>query len=805
MFVKGKKEIMTKLKNLLGLVAFTFAVCFMPNVYAAEETQQVNNWSDLSTCLKDSTHTVCQLSSSIEVAPDGSNIYMLSVEKAKTLDLQGFTLNASHIIFVQNSTLTVTGESTGKFIANQEKAMGIYLYGNATVSVENITMELQGIDPANSIVVQLGGASDSNHFTLKKSATIDAQNSSGIVVLDHVKDSTVDIEGKIKASIMGITINGNNKDTEDYPTITISDTAEITGDGIGIYGAGYGVWNITGATIDCGTGLSVRSGKFDITDATIKGNSEYDASTPASGGTNQSGDAIDIVTSHSGSYAGQIEIHISGDTTVSSQEGFAIREFGVDSGNADSTAAATKSLKSISIEDGTFDGKLGSVSITDEEFEEQTKGFITGGTFKRENEPDPSLKGSTLLAEHLKTDENGEVVPEQVTVKLYDGATEKGTATKTYEDKVLENLPEVLKENLTFEGWYYDASLTEKVGANDIMPEDKVEDGVLKLYAKYVVTVSYHDGGFDSFTVEIGKPVGSLEAGPVQTKKKFVGWYDNADFEGEAYTNATTVDHNVTLYAKYINLYDVTFSGVTRDPETLEEGSPVGELEAPTAEEIPANHRFKGWYMDEEGETEFDPNAPVTKDTTIYAIFVEQVTITVVDVNGEEHAVKLDKGAPLYTAEGWEELQEELGQEGKILFGYSYKVELEDGTTETQYIETLYKVVEEDLTLYPYYGFEIIVNGEEFFVIEGTKLSTASNFEEFAKPGKTLIGFKDEEGNFYGFDFVPILGLKLTPVYKAISSPNTLDNVLSYIYMIIISLISMVSALAIYKKSVREQ
>lgn len=115
---------------------------------------------------------------------------------------------------------------------------------------------------------------------------------------------------------------------------------------------------------------------------------------------------------------------------------------------------------------------------------------------------------------------------------------------------------------------------------------------------------------------------GTVDADNTVTKAgyTFDGWYENADFTGEA---VTTPVQGKTYYAKWTkNKYTVTLdnNGHGEQPDAIspvEYGAPVTDLPKKLSDST-NEWVFTGWYTDAECTTEYK-NEPITKATTLYA------------------------------------------------------------------------------------------------------------------------------------------------------------------------------------------
>ena len=122
--------------------------------------------------------------------------------------------------------------------------------------------------------------------------------------------------------------------------------------------------------------------------------------------------------------------------------------------------------------------------------------------------------------------------------------------------------------------------------------------------------VAVVNGGTLPSTLEEGKL-----ATPEKSGCRFVGWYNSADFAGDAVTNPEV---GKTYYAKWAEARTVTFdlngvNGKGPDAQTVYEGDKVTEPKAPTAD----GYKFDGWVNAD--DTVFDFTKPITANTTVYA------------------------------------------------------------------------------------------------------------------------------------------------------------------------------------------
>jgi uncharacterized repeat protein (TIGR02543 family) len=198
------------------------------------------------------------------------------------------------------------------------------------------------------------------------------------------------------------------------------------------------------------------------------------------------------------------------------------------------------------------------------------------------------------------------------------------------------------------------------------MPADDLE--VIAQWELNSYTVSFETGegtGIPAQTVDFGDKATEPEE-PEKSGYAFAGWFTDAGYTTR-YDFDTLVTDNLTLYARWLVRYTVSFeTGV---------GSPVddvkvneGEKLTPPAQPVLEGYVFSGWYIDEDFTTQYDFEAAVTGDLTLYAKWTEEVktkyTITFVTGGGSsvqdleviEGAVAQKPADPSregYTFEGW--------------------------------------------------------------------------------------------------------------------------------------------------------
>lgn len=160
-----------------------------------------------------------------------------------------------------------------------------------------------------------------------------------------------------------------------------------------------------------------------------------------------------------------------------------------------------------------------------------------------------------------------------------------------------------------FDGWFADDSETAYVFSTPVTAD-------VTLHAKWtkIWTVTFVNGGETSTeTVDDNAAVAAPEE-PVREGYVFLGWF--AEGSENAYDFTAPVTDNVTLYAKWVKTWTVTFdNNGTTTTETVDNGLTVSEPEKPVRE----GYTFLGWFTDEACTVKYSFSTPVTADLTLYA------------------------------------------------------------------------------------------------------------------------------------------------------------------------------------------
>ena len=340
------------MKSLKKLI-FTFivSVLVLVPVITNAETINVKTIEELLNAVKGNNTVVLDdnitLNKALEI--NGNNV---------VLDLNGktITITEKYIDLIKGS-LEITGKGTIKDTRVLETT-------GSTMYVEGSTNK-----------------SDSEYSTLYvgKDVTIDTTQW-GLTVWDTSAKAygvIVNFDGTIVSTgdeAGGITIQGKIKNDGtiiNVPVINLSKTTKITAtgsNGFPLYGAGAGQWNVVGATCEGINGaLGVKSGRFNINNATLKATGKPGVAEGYGNGINGVGAAIQIESNNT--YFGKIELVITQNSQIISEKGNSIYHYSAQTG--------VNNLNELRIHDGNFVGDI--------VFQENDKVYVKGGTFQTDS------------------------------------------------------------------------------------------------------------------------------------------------------------------------------------------------------------------------------------------------------------------------------------------------------------------------------------------------------------------------------------------------------------------------------------
>lgn len=340
------------MKNLKKLLfTFIISVLVLVPVITNAETINVKTMEELLNAVKGNNTVVLDdnitLNKALEI--NGNNV---------VLDLNGktITITEKYIDLIKGS-LEITGKGTIKDTRVLEAP-------GSTIYVEGSTNK-----------------SDAGYSTLYvgKDVTIDTTQW-GLSVWDTSAKAygvTVNFDGTIVSTgneAGGITIQGkikNDGTVINVPVINLSKTTKITAtgsNGFPLYGAGAGQWNVLEATCEGINGaLGVKSGRFNINNATLKATGKPGVAEGYGNGINGVGAAIQIESNNT--YFGKIELVITQNSQIISEKGNSIYHYSAQTG--------VNNLNELRIHDGNFVGDI--------VFQENDKVYVKGGTFQTDS------------------------------------------------------------------------------------------------------------------------------------------------------------------------------------------------------------------------------------------------------------------------------------------------------------------------------------------------------------------------------------------------------------------------------------
>lgn len=170
-------------------------------------------------------------------------------------------------------------------------------------------------------------------------------------------------------------------------------------------------------------------------------------------------------------------------------------------------------------------------------------------------------------------------------------------------------------EGSVFDNWYIDIEL------QTVHNFDTPITGNITLYAKWLTpfTVTFNSNVGSEVPAQIvgeGKTA-SRPQDPTRTGFIFGNWYIDAELV-TVYNFDISVTGNITLYAKWLSPYTVSFNsngGSFVTDQIIGEGRTVNRPQNP----VRTGYDFTSWFIDEGLTIEYDFNTPVTQDITLYA------------------------------------------------------------------------------------------------------------------------------------------------------------------------------------------
>lgn len=448
---------MKNLKKIVLTLVMAFAIILPSIVFA--ETKEVKTEDELKAVLASGGEA--KVTENFEVTKD---LYLVDGKKV-TIDL-----NNHDILFKNQTSINIDGgtlDLTGKGSMKNDitNFSPIYIKGSKNkedVNYSNVTVGKDVHLKGHMAIIVVYPDNDNKYVSYGVNVNV-----YGTLEGDLNKNG---VEGS------SIQINGNIRNTENCPVFNIYSSAKLIGNTDGIYGAGYAIWNIDGATIEGVTsGIATKSGIWNIKNAKITATGEKKDNIGQGEGIKGTGSAIQI-ESHP-SFYGHVEMTIDGGE-YSSLHNAVIQHYLAESATEGALA------KAIVIKGGTFKGALDMMKSDEIE--------VSGGTFTDStvnayiNEGLKVVKDGSM---YTVVDANkGELVVTAPEVKVSDKVDEK--VAKELTDAKLTDTVTGLKEAIDsskIEG--LENTLVEVKISSEIKSYDK-EKGVLVLDIKPYYTVN---------------------------------------------------------------------------------------------------------------------------------------------------------------------------------------------------------------------------------------------------------------------------------------------------------------------------
>lgn len=207
-----------------------------------------------------------------------------------------------------------------------------------------------------------------------------------------------------------------------------------------------------------------------------------------------------------------------------------------------------------------------------------------------------------------------------------DGGSEIPSQKVNKNEKAKSPEPVPVKEKCIFAGWYKDDACSIEFDFGNAIT------GNITLYAKWNpiegnIEVKFETSGGTSIVSLIiaeGQKLTKPQPDPSKANYKFGGWFADQDFS-LAFNFETELTQSTTIYAKWIPLYTITFSGADVPSQTVEKGQKATKPADPVNS---SGALFGGWYTSDKYTTVFDFDSEIHENKTIYAKWRDSWTVT---------------------------------------------------------------------------------------------------------------------------------------------------------------------------------
>ena len=262
------------------------------------------------------------------------------------------------------------------------------------------------------------------------------------------------------------------------------------------------------------------------------------------------------------------------------------------------------------------------------------------------------------------------------------------------------------------------------------------------LYGSETYTITFNTNGGEKIadiSCEWGKEA-KLPTDPTKKGYTFAGWYFDSNLTNKVSENLV-IQGDITLFAKWnINQYTISFNtnGGTQVPSVKQNYNSTVQVQEPTRE----GYVFKGWYVDEKFNEEFQDKVPA-ENITVYAKWEANVVRISFNQNGNNvvgelvekvystNSENLTLPENVYTREGYTFKGWSTTPTGEVEFGD--EANISSLTKESQSI-TFYAVWEANE-----YTIRLIHNNETFAtIIKGYEQAITLPTEKPSRTGHTF-------------------------------------------------------------------
>ncbi|KAK3605151.1 hypothetical protein CHS0354_000820 [Potamilus streckersoni] len=167
---------------------------------------------------------------------------------------------------------------------------------------------------------------------------------------------------------------------------------------------------------------------------------------------------------------------------------------------------------------------------------------------------------------------------------------------------------------------------------------------------KYTITFESNGGSkVENITVRSGSTATEPEK-PTYANHKFLGWYKEVELINLFDFNSEQIKSNITLYAKWTDVYKVTFKSGESDVESIIVTS-GDKVEKPTDPAARTDYKFEGWYKDNNTfKTAFNFDTEIITENIV--LYAKWKSLFIKIAAGYSHSLALKSNGELW-AWGW--------------------------------------------------------------------------------------------------------------------------------------------------------